>query len=537
MTAKFGMVLVLATGLVLRTALAQPPVGASIEGRVTDAITGEGLRKATVVLRGSAAGERATGPVTAMAATTDPGGRYVFPNLAAGRYRLVAERSGYVSRQHADGMLAVGDDTHIKDANIALMPQAAITGRVLDEDGEPVEYAVVTCLKLSYARGTRQWTAVISSSTNDLGEYRIHGLSPGRYIISATHSTSALAGSSNAEEFYAPTFYPGVALSEMAAPLPLNPGTVLRGVDVPLSRVRPVAVRGRVLSTVSGQPLEATQVRLVPRGGAVSRAVAASSRVAPDGSFSMERVTPGAYWLVAENGNAPRTAGRVAIDAGGAGVDNAAVTLTAGTEVAGVIEAGQCAGLQPPRLVAGLDPVTQVTGFGTVPRPPIAADGTFTWRAVLPGSYQFRLSGHPAGCYVKSVRLGAADVTGGVIEVGTETAGPLAVTLANGAGVVEGSVEDDRHQPAASATVVLVPEGDRAARSFYYASTTTGSSGQFSLTRVIPGEYRAYAFDLIESGAYLDAEYMKPYESSGVRVRVAEGGKEAVSLKQIRSSQ
>src|SRR6185503_1926865 len=69
---------------------------------------------------------------------------------------------------------------------LKLTPQGVIIGRVYDQDGDPVENAQVQVMRYTYPRGGRQLSTVGTGSTNDLGEYRVAGLAPGRYYVSAT---------------------------------------------------------------------------------------------------------------------------------------------------------------------------------------------------------------------------------------------------------------------------------------------------------------------------------------------------------------
>jgi len=80
--------------VVLVAALTPPqqPATASLEGIVVRSGSSEPLAKATVELRNAAGNSLAT--------TTDEEGRFVFPNVLAGEYRLVSSKAGYVDQQY-----------------------------------------------------------------------------------------------------------------------------------------------------------------------------------------------------------------------------------------------------------------------------------------------------------------------------------------------------------------------------------------------------------------------------------------------------
>lgn len=109
-------------------------------------------------------------PVTL--ARTDREGRFLVPGLPAGRYRIIVERDGYV---RAVSMATI-ESASVTTTAIGLTPTGVITGRVADAQGNPVSRAFVRAVsgKVSY-----------EGQTNDLGEYRIFDLAPGKYVVNA----------------------------------------------------------------------------------------------------------------------------------------------------------------------------------------------------------------------------------------------------------------------------------------------------------------------------------------------------------------
>src|SRR5207248_8888823 len=68
-----------------------------------------------------------------------------------------------------------------------LIPWGVIAGRVLDEEGEPLPWAQVSALREVYSNGKRRLSPEALVPTNDLGEFRLFGLKPGRYFVSARY--------------------------------------------------------------------------------------------------------------------------------------------------------------------------------------------------------------------------------------------------------------------------------------------------------------------------------------------------------------
>ncbi len=89
-------------------------------------------------------------------------------------------------------------------------------------------------------------------------------------------------------------------------------------------------------------------------------------------------------------------------------------------------------------------------------------------------------------------------------------------------------------QPVPGATVVLVPtERERVDQLTYYKTASTDQSGSFTIKNVAPGEYKAYAWDDVESGAYYDPGFVKQVESKGEPVSLRESAKLTLQLTSI----
>src|SRR5262249_476138 len=159
-------------------------------------------------------------------ADTDAQGHFQFTGLPPGTYRLSATRTGFLER-YARRPVAVGANSRVTDAEMRLPPQSVIAGRVLDEDGEPVERARVTAFKQVYRNGGRQWERINSNfETNDAGEYRISNLMPGRYLVLA-HNTRPETNNrfgSPPQSFYAPAYYPNAVRRDQALPVAVDVG-------------------------------------------------------------------------------------------------------------------------------------------------------------------------------------------------------------------------------------------------------------------------------------------------------------------------
>jgi len=129
----------------------------------------------------------------------------------------------------------------------------------------------------------------------------------------------------------------------------------------------------------------------------------------------------------------------------------------------------------------------------------------------------------PPGFYVKSIKSGDTDLLAAGLDLTSGAPGDLDVVLSPNAGQVTGLVQDAQSQPVAGATVVLIPQDqERREQQRDYRVATTDQAGGFNLTSVVPGDYRVYAWEDVESGAYFDPEFMKPVESRGEKISLHE---------------
>lgn len=166
-------------------AAATPPANYRISGIVVDSVTGQPLSLAEVTLA----------PATALddlqTFLTAPDGRFLFSNLAPGKYRLMAGRRGYAVQgfnQHEAYMTAIvaGPGQDSEHLRFRLSPSAVLTGTISDQWNDPVRDAEVILFEQSWSGGSRSLHMVNRTTTNDLGHYRFAHLTPGNYAIGVT---------------------------------------------------------------------------------------------------------------------------------------------------------------------------------------------------------------------------------------------------------------------------------------------------------------------------------------------------------------
>src|SRR5216684_2080916 len=268
-----------------------------IRGRIVDASSGTPLRKATVRLSAAEIREMRS-------ASTDAEGRYEFKDLPAGRFNLSATKAGFVDLNYgqttpfeAGKPVAVGEKQTVEKIDFALPRGAVITGRVLDEYGEPIADAQVMPMRNQFTpAGRRPVPSGRPATTNDIGEFRLYGLAPGQYFISATYRQMML-GPTVADDSsgYAPTYYPGTANLAQAQSLTVGLGGSVSEVTLMMVPTRTARISGTVIDG-EGRSARQGSVMVMPRGGAMPMPTAGGP-IRPDGTFTISGVPPGEYML------------------------------------------------------------------------------------------------------------------------------------------------------------------------------------------------------------------------------------------------
>ena len=245
---------------------AKPPIASAISGLVLDASSNAPIAGALV--RVQIAGV----PGTITASLTDAKGRFVFEELPPrSRYRLTAAKRGFLSPESATAesvaLVDLAEGEWRSDIRISMIGAGSLSGRVVDEQGEPVVGSVVRALSVLQIFGTRSVVSANAAVTDDLGAYRITDLPEGVFVVAVASTqiganegppsrspvftvssplpaaTPTISGGSSA---YAATYSPGVADIDAALKVELAPGQQRHGIDIVLEPVPTFTVSGTV---------------------------------------------------------------------------------------------------------------------------------------------------------------------------------------------------------------------------------------------------------------------------------------------------
>ncbi|HEX4997196.1 MAG TPA: TonB family protein, partial [Terriglobia bacterium] len=400
-----------------------------------------------------------------------------------------------------------------------LLPAAAfgqsltgvVTGRILGTNGLPaVGVRVTAVLAPQGARPTGVTAMVSLTETDTAGRYRLENIPPGRYLITAGLVDLA-------------TYYPGTPSMDSATAVPVAGNGVVSGIDFTMVVATGVTVSGRVVGS-QGRTLNAGSglVGLLPVGAGGATGVQ-TTRLNPDGSFSFEKVRPGAYRLeLAPTG--PITAaplGLTVVDHDITGLEFIGVNMVAVTGSV-VVEGG---GLLP-RLTVSFSPYE---GGRNPINSSVGPTGTFTAR-LASGDYRVSWNGLPAGYSLKAVTYGSANVLQEPLRVADSGDVQQAIVFTLGVASpppwvrVSGRVRDAGNgamptrltlEPATAASVAaaLSPSGSSLSSSALANTVIT-----IDRPEATPDPDGSFAFPMVPTGSYVIRANNAPWPLASIVV-------------------
>ena len=517
---------------------------ASIRGRISAADTGRPLRRARITISGP--------PLPAPRATsTNVRGEYELKDLPAGRYQIRVQRSGYMPLQYGQRRstepakpFELADGQTVEKLDFALPRTGVISGRVIDETGEPVAGVRMWTMRQEFFRGRRRLVPAGSEATSDdVGQYRILNVPPGEYLVMAILRETWFVGPERQPFGYAPTFFPSSARAAEATRVKVAVGQEVPNTDVALVAARAASISGTA-TDATGAPLAGSRVSLslevMGASGGMSMSVN-SVVVGADGSWRLREVPPGEYQLdvsTQERNRVPARAQRT-IQVQGADVEGVTLVADAGGAITGQVVTDSGEALPP--SVNRLRVVTESIGPDSRPtmlmtgddNGLVGSDGRFTFTGVA-GRSAVRVTSLPRGWTIKSIEGRDRDFVEEPLEVrGGETL-DLRIVITNRFPQITGRITDDRGNPAEGTVLLFPSDADRWFDAMSLRSARPDQSGVFRVETVRPGEYVAVALESVDSWQVNDPEFLEQIRSRGTRVTVREGNPEMLALKIVR---
>jgi hypothetical protein len=438
---------------------------------------------------------------------SETNGQYSLTELPAGSYTITVTRTGFAPQTYALGRsinatpIVVGAGQAVPRIDFALVPGGSITGRVLDEDGSPFAGAIVDALVTRSDNGTDTFLSVSSSQTDDRGQFRLFGLAPGQYYVSAADPAFRAVSTPKGVLHYSPTYFPGVPFADQAKAVVVTGTGEVPKVEFRLKLVPPARVTGR-LTADDGKPMFSGAIIMSPLEGAgVPMVPPRDPKLLPDGTFSFGEVVPGHYQIRARAQTDPVAValfGTFTLQVEGNDVLDIQMTLSQGALLDGRLIVQGSRGARPPApgSIRVRAPFIDGNAFGDSLTGTVQSDGAFALRGMMKGSHQLVVDGLPAPWVVESVSYRGNDITDVQFDVvHRQQFRDVRVTVTDVSREISGVVRNARDLPVANTGVLIFPRVPlfRARTNRRMRIAYTDRSGNFSIPGLPAGEYFAVA--------------------------------------------
>lgn len=494
-----------------------PLTGGSIEGRVTNAATGDAVARVKVQFH--LQNQRYT-------AETDENGEYRIADLKEGSYEGWFTRNGFAN-QPVNRLVVAGDTPVRCDAQ--LTPWGGVRGRVIGEDGKPAAN-----VRVEISQQLESETA-----TDENGEFALSGLAPGIYTIVAKPEDK-IKVEEGVRLGTTPIFYPSVTEPEDAVPIAVHNGAETTGIVI---RLKPVPVQrlAGVILDDAGKPVARAVVKLLghpgralqyPSNGGGSIRIdrpAAEPELAhvesgEDGAFEFSAVRQGDWRLSVETAldDERSLAAVVPAKIGDKDLDGLQIRLAPPSSVQVTVDFGRAdvpPFAQRPSETISLGAVEGQPDLAHQIKDADRINGVFSGRyRVMPRL----LNSARTGWYVAAILLDGRDVRGQAVELAPGAS--LRAVFKQGAGKLRGTADKGE-----GATVFLVPR--QAAEVVLYQEASCGPNGAFEFDGVEPGDYYVVAFDHAGDSGLPPGSLPTAIAPMAASVRVEPGAAASVELR------
>jgi hypothetical protein len=419
-------------------------------------------------------------------------------------------------------IVRVSEGQHLAAIDFSLPAEAAVSGKVLDEGGEPLSGITVRLVQRLYQQGVLRYVNRLATLTNERGEYRIQGAIPGlSYLLMAEKFEKTLSAVSDSpadlkkrRPSVVPLYFPGSPDPSGGTPIVLASGEHREFMNLRLKMTPGFCLDGRLEANGEPSPLafqlSSEAVDLPGKGTTPWRTI----QTGADGKFRLCDLHPGQYRIqtsryggaisgITSAGSGPQleVAGEALVVIGKEDIHGLKVNATAPVRMPVQVVLDDDAPPRPlnRRVEVSLRPIAQGSGSGGKPLIPGRIELTNLAIAdyvVTAGIARDNLEVEPFRLYVKDVTYAGASVLHQPLRLGTAMGNAgLLVTMSQDGGTIAASVSDKDGNPIPDAAIAIVPSGtpSETALPAFAVFGSADQNGTYTSLPLAPGKYLVLA--------------------------------------------
>ena len=469
---------------------------------------------------------------------SDGTGSFHFDGLAAGFYDISAAKPQFRGVIDSSSLELTASKT---DVQLKLSPFSVITGKVTDQDGQPLRGVNVAAISMQFPNGWRQGVVSRTAYTDDRGIFRLWNLHPAKYYLKAAGRSGGTYSvvvdsepAASSEESFVPVYFGGGHTLDAAAALELQPG-VATPANFSVQLVPGYRIRGTLQNMASRRAVRFEL--LIGDESTTPRAIVNYD----NGRFEIEDVAAGSYRLRAIQDT---LSAEVSLNVGRTEVSGVALRLVPAVDIRELIRYSNspaevpddvgAAGDREPEAMCGADLRSTAVLMGPTYSRVKSKPGEFMLKQVLPGIY--RVSVQCFGGYANSVTFGDQDLLANpLVEIRAGAVPPpIETTAAYGGGSIRGTVSVPGYQDN-TLLVIVVPQSTASIGPIpVFAVRRNGQAGpwEFRAANLAPGSYTVYCFPMSPQIEFRNPEFLRTLRG-GTSVQVADRSEAQVAITEM----